>query len=157
MFYTENGGDEWQSLSSGLPNVPVIDMLIHNPTRTLLLGTYGCSAYTMDLDEFNTEISENTVSIEIFVLQNYPNPFNPETTITFNLQKSVSKVEIEIFNIKGQKIRTLSVTNPESDSENKVVWNSKNDNGDKVASGTYLYRLKVNNKIMAAKKMILMK
>ncbi len=157
VFYSENGGDEWQSLSSGLPNVPVIDMLIHNPTRTLLLGTYGCSAYTLNLDDMNTGTAENVISIGVELFQNYPNPFNPETTITFNLQRSVSKAAIEIFNIKGQKIKTLNVLNPVTNSEYNVVWNSKDDNGDEVASGTYLYRLKLDDEVIAARKMLLIK
>ncbi|MCK5051597.1 MAG: T9SS type A sorting domain-containing protein [Candidatus Cloacimonetes bacterium] len=157
VFFTENGGDEWQSLSDGLPNVPVIDMLIHNPTRTLLLGTYGCSAYTMDLDDLNTGITEDIVTVGVDLYQNYPNPFNPETTISFNIQSSVYQAEIEIFNIKGQKVKTLNVVNPIINSVNKVIWNSENDNGNKVASGTYLYRLKLDDKVVAIKKMILIK
>ncbi|MEA2095430.1 MAG: FlgD immunoglobulin-like domain containing protein, partial [Candidatus Cloacimonadota bacterium] len=157
VFFTENGGSEWQSLSDGLPNVPVIDMLIHNPTRTLLLGTYGCSAYTMDLNDLNTGIAEDIVIVGVDLFQNYPNPFNPETTISFNLQKSVYQAEIEIFNIKGQKVKTLNVVDPVSNSVNKVVWNSKDDNGNKVASGTYLYRLKLDDRVVATKKMILIK
>ena len=157
VFFTENGGSEWQSLSDGLPNVPVIDMLIHNPTRTLLLGTYGCSAYTMDLNDLNTGIAEDIVIAGVDLLQNYPNPFNPETTISFNLQRSVYQAEIEIFNIKGQKVKTLNVVDPVSNSVNKVVWNSKDDNGNKVASGTYLYRLKLDDRVVATKKMILIK
>jgi hypothetical protein len=157
VFFTENGGDEWQSLSDGLPNVPVIDMLIHNPTRTLLLGTYGCSAYTMSLDDLSTEAEENIISSGVNLLQNYPNPFNPETTIAFNLQRSASNAEIEIFNMKGQKVKTLTINNPIVNSENKVVWDSKNSSGDAVASGTYLYRLKLDGQIVSAKKMILLK
>jgi len=157
VFFTENGGDEWQSLSNGLPNVPVIDMLIHNPTRTLLLGTYGCSAYTMDLEDLNTEAKENIVTVGVILLQNYPNPFNPETTISFNLQESVSHAGIEIFNIKGQKVKTLNVVNPITNSMNSVVWDSKDDNGKKVASGTYLYRLILDDQVVTSKKMILIK
>lgn len=157
VFFTENGGDEWQSLSDGLPNVPIIDMLIHNPTRTLLLGTYGCSAYTMDLNDMNTGETENIVAVGVDLLQNYPNPFNPETTISFNLQKPVSQVEIEIFNVKGQKVKTLKVVDPINNAVNKIVWDSKDNNGKKVASGTYLYRLKLDDRVVATKKMILIK
>jgi flagellar hook assembly protein FlgD len=93
----------------------------------------------------------------VILLQNYPNPFNPETTISFNLQESVSHAGIEIFNIKGQKVKTLNVVNPITNSMNSVVWDSKDDNGKKVASGTYLYRLILDDQVVTSKKMILIK
>jgi len=157
VFFTENGGDEWQSLSDGLPNVPVIDMLIHNPTRTLLIGSYGCSSYTLDLDDLNTGVIENIEVPSAELKQNYPNPFNPETTISFSINRSVSNAAIEIFNVKGQKVRTLNIADPIINIENKVIWNSKNNNGNKVASGTYLYRLKLDNRVVASRKMLLIK
>lgn len=157
VFITENGGDEWQSLSDGIPNVPVIDMLIHNPTRTLLLGTYGCSAYTMDMDDLNTSVEENVVEVGIKSLQNYPNPFNPETTISFNIQNSVSKAEIEIFNIKGQVVKTYQIDDPRENYQHEVVWNGFDEMGKVVSSGTYLYRLKLDGKGVAVNKMILLK
>ncbi|RLC51493.1 MAG: hypothetical protein DRI23_04875, partial [Candidatus Cloacimonadota bacterium] len=146
VFFTENGGDEWLSMSSGLPNVAVIDMLIHNPTRTLLLGTYGCSAYEMNLEDLNTGSAGNIASLKAELNQNYPNPFNPETTISFNLKNQIQKAAIEIFNVKGQKIKTLKVTDPKIERENKVVWNGDDNNGNKAASGTYLYRLMLDGK-----------
>ncbi|MCK4979370.1 MAG: T9SS type A sorting domain-containing protein, partial [Candidatus Delongbacteria bacterium] len=74
-----------------------------------------------------------------------------------NLQRSVYQAEIEIFNIKGQEVKTLNVENPIANSVNNIVWDSKDNDGNKVASGTYLYRLKLDGQVVAAKKMILIK
>ena len=51
IFYTYNSGENWQSFSFNLPTVPVTDWKIHNPTRTLIAGTYGVSAHSILLDQ----------------------------------------------------------------------------------------------------------
>jgi photosystem II stability/assembly factor-like uncharacterized protein len=156
IFYSENGGDEWMSLSDGLPNVPIIGIKLHNPTRTLLIGTYGCSSYKMNLDDLVSTENELTLA-PVKLHQNYPNPFNPSTTISFDLLNEVRKVEIEIFNVRGQKVKSLKIDNPVVGQINSVVWNGRNESDDPVASGTYLYRLKLDEKSMATGKMSLVK
>ncbi len=86
--------------------------------------------------------------------KNYPNPFNPETTISYSV-KNAGPVSINIFNIKGQKIRTL-VNEDKVAGNYKVVWKGLDNNNKKVASGIYFYRMKSGN-YTSTKKMILMK
>ncbi len=87
--------------------------------------------------------------------QNYPNPFNPVTTISFSISDN-SKVEICIYNIRGQKVKTL--TNDEfAEGQHQVIWNSRDNNSKSTASGVYFYKLKVNGKDKAVKKMLLLK
>ncbi|MCF7919811.1 MAG: T9SS type A sorting domain-containing protein [Candidatus Cloacimonetes bacterium] len=81
--------------------------------------------------------------------KNYPNPFNPETTIEFELQ-SAGNVQIDIYNIKGQKVCTLADRNFDS-GKNTVTWKADN-----YASGVYFYLIK-NDRFTTSKKMILMK
>jgi hypothetical protein len=52
IFFTSNGGDVWESYSLNLPNIPIMDLKIHQPTRKLIVGTYGASAYSLALDNF---------------------------------------------------------------------------------------------------------
>ncbi len=85
---------------------------------------------------------------------NYPNPFNPETRIDFKLAEN-SHVRIDIYNIKGQKVRTL-VNARLSKGKNSVIWQGKNDRGDDVCSGVYFYRLNTE-KEQDIKKCILLK
>jgi VWFA-related protein len=71
--------------------------------------------------------------------QNYPNPFNPTTQITFGLGQA-GFVRLEIFNVLGQRIRTL--VNAETPAgEHTALWDGRDDNGQMVSSGVYLYRL----------------
>ncbi|MEJ2536743.1 MAG: M20/M25/M40 family metallo-hydrolase [Calditrichia bacterium] len=86
--------------------------------------------------------------------QNYPNPFNPTTTISYNLKEN-SKVEITIFSLLGQKIRTLA-DGWESAGFRTVRWDGRDDSGSLVASGVYIYRLKAD-RFIATRKMILLR
>ena len=88
--------------------------------------------------------------------QNYPNPFNPDTEIGFALKED-TRATLIIYNLKGQKVVTLLNNEPiEKDKVIRVNWNSKDANGNKVASGIYLYELQTNKEDYI-RKMILMK
>jgi FlgD Ig-like domain len=84
---------------------------------------------------------------------NYPNPFNPSTTIKLELAEA-GKIELAIFNIKGQKVKTLleCVTAPGS---YECIWNGKDELGKSVSSGQYHVKLKQNGKETATKIMLL--
>jgi len=88
-------------------------------------------------------------------ISNYPNPFNPETNIVFSLPKD-GEVQLEIFNIKGQKIKTLLHDQIEA-GEHSITWNGEDAAGKKVSSGIYLYKLKVNDDKEMINKCILLK
>jgi len=85
---------------------------------------------------------------------NYPNPFNPTTTIQYQLKEN-SHVNLEIFNMKGQKVKTLVNTDMEAGYHN-AVWNGTDQNGRGVSSGIYFYKMKAG-RYTSTKKMILMK
>ncbi|MCK4655328.1 MAG: T9SS type A sorting domain-containing protein, partial [Candidatus Cloacimonetes bacterium] len=86
--------------------------------------------------------------------QNYPNPFNPETTISFSVTQTLSFVNLEIYNIKGQKVKTV-INEHYSKGTHSVVWNGKDENNKPVSSGIYFYKLKTEN-YEKTKKMILL-
>jgi len=92
---------------------------------------------------------------EITQISNHPNPFNPRTTIEFSIQNN-SLIELSIYNIKGQKIKTL--TNKDYTKGNhSVIWNGDEEIGKPVSSGIYYYKLNVNGKTEAVKKCLLLK
>ena len=103
------------------------------------------------------DIKDNVIvyTSEVFLHQNYPNPFNPITTINYYLIEN-SKVEINIYNIKGQKVKQL-INEHLSTGQHSVIWNGKDDNNKLVSSGVYLYKLNVNNKTEVVKKCMLLK
>jgi hypothetical protein len=100
-------------------------------------------------------IDDNTVAPGIAYLgQNFPNPFNPETTIQYNL-KVPADVKINIYNIRGQKVKTL-VNEHKKAGDHFVIWNGKDINNKSVSSGLYFYTLSAD-KSKTTKKMILLR
>lgn len=85
--------------------------------------------------------------------QNYPNPFNPTTTIQFTIGNN-EMVELAVYNVLGQKIRTL-VNDFRSAGQHMATWDGFNGNGQKVSSGLYFYSLKAGDYVKT-KKMILL-
>lgn len=76
--------------------------------------------------------------VDYYLAQNYPNPFNSATIIPFCVARP-GRVQIEIFNVAGQRLRVLS-DRPEEAGEHTIIWDGSNDGGGIVASGIYLCR-----------------
>ncbi len=89
--------------------------------------------------------------------QNYPNPFNPTTTIPFAITgNGFNKVTLQIFNILGQKVKTLYNGVLAAGNYN-FKWNGTNDAGNLLPSGVYFYQLKAGNNFIQVKRMLLVK
>jgi hypothetical protein len=83
-------------------------------------------------------------------LSNYPNPFNPETTITFTLSDDSSMATLEVFDIRGRKVRTL-FTGSLREGDHRFTWNGRNDNDISSSSGLYFVRLASENESQTKK------
>ncbi|MCK4813316.1 MAG: T9SS type A sorting domain-containing protein [Candidatus Marinimicrobia bacterium] len=106
----------------------------------------------------STGIDDQTANSQIparFSLeQNFPNPFNPLTTIRYTLPKA-SDVTITVFNILGQKVRTL--TNSVMNSGiHEIKWDGRDDRGIDAAGGIYIYKITAGD-YTNSKKMLLIK
>ena len=101
-----------------------------------------------------TEATVDIVCKNAVLYQNVPNPFNPETNIKFNLVES-GHASLEIYNIKGQLVKTLANDNFPA-GEHNFIWNGKDGNGNHVVSGIFFYNLRTKN-ISVKKKAILLK
>ena len=104
-------------------------------------------------------VERNSAGTDLFpseykLSQNYPNPFNPTTTIQYAVPQA-GPVKLEIFNVLGQRVKTL-VDENQSMSNYTVIWDSKNDHGVTMPSGVYFSRI-VAGKFVQTKKMVLLK
>ena len=105
-----------------------------------------------------THISTNSPGSIISVTKlngNFPNPFNPITTISFSVSDVLSLVNIDIYNLKGQKVKSL-VNEQLAAGQHSVTWNGKDDSNKPVSSGIYFYKMRAG-KYTSSRKMILMK
>lgn len=106
-----------------------------------------------------TQGEDGTAPREYALHQNYPNPFNPETAISYQLspkgQAAVSQVKLAIYNLLGQKVRTL-VNTRQPAGRYEVNWDGRDENGAEVSGGIYFYRLSAGD-FQQARKMVLLR
>ena len=145
--------------------------MVHDSGQVVLGGNYGTDQSNMYLvllkgrndgtvqypdppqKPGDTEPKSN-IPETIVLNQNYPNPFNPTTVISFSLAKE-DTVQINIFNLSGQKIRSFDLGALPAGTT-RIVWDATNAYGEPVSSGVYLYCLHTNHAIQT-KKMVLVR
>ena len=115
---------------------------------------------SLDLDFSDLSYTQPSIvtPVPIRLHQNYPNPFNPETTISYSLNNPAN-VTLEIYNMKGQKVRTLINAYQQAGNHN-LVWDAKDSNDQEVSSGVYFYKLVSEGNFgeyISSKKMIFLK
>ncbi|MFA7058011.1 MAG: T9SS type A sorting domain-containing protein [Candidatus Cloacimonadales bacterium] len=130
------------------------DVVVHNIDVTNETNTEVNFSMTDILQPVANEKDTIPALPNEIVTSNYPNPFNPETFINFSI-KNAGKINLDIYNIRGQKVRSLLNENKDAGTHS-VVWNGTDENKRNVASGVYLYKIR-NGKFSLTKKMILMK
>jgi hypothetical protein len=139
-----SGNYEWVGTPSG-PYLPA--------TATDAIGNTSIFSQPYFMTSVNEKmVSQNPNKYEL--RQNHPNPFNPETLIKYQLPNA-SFVEITIFNLSGQRINSLLKENQQAGSF-ELKWDGRNESGDQVVSGVYIYQLNAGE-FVAAKKMILVR
>ena len=120
---------------------------------TKLANAYAPYYKTSDLTGVEPDAGTG-VPVSFGLSQNYPNPFNPATTICYQLATTIS-VTLNVFDLLGRKVATLA-QGIGSSGEHRVTWNGRNDRGDAMSSGVYVYQLKAGSSV-ANRKMLLVK
>ncbi len=129
-------GTKWEETGSRIQG---------NTVKGILKGSRIAVFYNPDINN----------APERFALEpNYPNPFNPATTIRYQLAEN-SKVTLKIYNLLGQEVRTL-VNAQKLSGSHSVIWDGKNNHGQRVTSGVYFYRLQAGD-FVKTRKMVLVK
>ena len=137
-------------------NSSIIDYEVFNQgtgvfeTGTIISGRQEFSLIKLGIEGEQEEIPGIT---EIRLHRNYPNPFNPFTTISFSLPKE-GNIELSIYNIKGQKVKTL-YSGIAVEGSHKVIWEGIDKNEKAVSSGIYFYKLETDKKDLTRKMLLL--
>lgn len=171
-------GDDISFLWSAPSQITLSDETSATPTFTAPLventTTYSFQLIVSD-GEYDSEVDEVEITVnnltdvlqEVLpgknnLISNFPNPFNlnaakTSTKIYFTVAKDVQTASMNIYNTKGQLVRSYIINDLHYNSENYIIWDGSNNEGKQVSSGIYLYSLQINNKCVEIKKMMVIK
>lgn len=111
------------------------------------------TAYVSDQPVGVEDINNPQIPLTFNLKQNYPNPFNPSTIIGYQIPQS-NHVTLEIHNALGEKVRTL-VNQIQETGYYQIEWDGKNNSGNQLSSGIYLYRITAGNYVKVMKMILL--
>ena len=159
---TGNGGDPFpgSTMNTSFSNITTPSSDSYEDGATVVAVTnISSSASTMTADLIvgiaaGIEEGDELLPTSVELAQNYPNPFNPETNIQFTMDIG-GDVTLDVFNVAGQKVKSLFDGTAEPGT-NTVSWDATNEDGHRVASGVYFYKL-TSSISKEVKKMVLVR
>jgi len=117
-------------------------------------GYVAITKFELIYEPLHNQLKSSASELGFELGTNYPNPFNPETQISYDLPNDCW-VKLSVYNIRGEKVKTL-VEKFEAAGHKTVTWDGRNQEGDRVGSGVYFYRLETGE-FTATKKMVLIR
>ncbi|MFZ0392108.1 MAG: T9SS type A sorting domain-containing protein [Calditrichia bacterium] len=168
--------DDYAYVTEGSPNFTLWMFDVSDPAQPIHTDTFDLPGDAWNLYSFKSRIyvadgatgiqilqnsemvgignsAQNSLPTEFALMPNYPNPFNPVTTISYRLP-SRQQVKLEIFDLLGRKVRILQ-EGVQNGGFYRINWDGRNNAGQQVASGTYLYRLKAGKRVETRKMLLL--
>ena len=104
------------------------------------------NANNSSLVSVRVEVRAET-EFELTEVMNYPNPFSKETNFYYRLSSGAERVKIEIFTLAGRLIKTISNASGKRGINFSTTWDAKDQDGDKVANGVYIYKVVAEGRI----------
>ena len=157
LFISRNGGERWEEVDTGQGLRVFFSVADPQNPDIVYLGTDGKGAFKGVIHTGLTGVEEEVKRERPWAFRlypNYPNPFNAATGIMYHLPET-SMVRIEIFDILGQKVRTL-VSGRRSAGAHRVVWDGTREDGRAVGSGVYLCSVRAGD-FSAARRIVLLR
>ena len=167
VIYTTNYED-WLSLANYISSEIIEDdtsiiLQLQNDSRYYWgvkvtdsdgFSLFGNDSLPQELIIGSLKINDISTPSKFSLHQNYPNPFNPVTKIKYDIAKQ-GNVSLSIYDIKGRKI--ISLINKQQEAGTySVLWNGKNDFGENLPGGLYIYRIESGG-FLSTKKLIYIK
>jgi hypothetical protein len=163
IYVSEWAGDAVHRFENGFSSPPVLFSSGHLDPADIyydrvnnILAVPCFSSNSVDFIHIvpqSIENGKNSLPSKIELYQNYPNPFNPSTTIEYYLSK-MSNVELKIYNLFGQEVKTL-VNGFQTAGNKSVVWNGVSNLNQVVAAGIYYYKIQVGKEAQCRKMLYL--
>jgi uncharacterized protein (TIGR02145 family) len=150
---TDNGAEYLGSGAEPVHNAKVTLIDQAETNRTFSAYTNEQGHYEISISSTGVYGSDTQEPGSFVLLPNYPNPFNPSTVIGYQL-KTAASIQIEIYNVLGQKVKTL-LDGLQPEGTGFVLWDGTDDYGRSLTGGVYLYSLRAKG-IRINKKMVLL-
>ena len=139
VWFSPDGGGTWEPFTTGMPTAAlVMDLSVSPANGRLRAVTHGLGVWERPLVSSAPDVSATGDGVRL--LQNTPNPFNGQTHITYVLPAQ-TRVRLELYNTRGQKVRTL-VERTQSAGYHTATLDASG-----LASGVYIYRLVAGNQV----------
>ena len=152
VYVSTDYGSTWLEFGESLPTaVLVMDLSISPSNRKIRAITHGNGVYerTLLIPTTGTITDHQSAILAYDLFQNYPNPFNPSTEIKFNIPEP-SFVTLIIYSVIGKEIRTMAASGYPKGIYT-ISWDGKNNTGQPVAAGKYIFRLKAGSYVKSIK------
>jgi hypothetical protein len=149
-YYFSSTGNNWVVIDSTRAILPY-DLAVLGGR---LYSAREDGLWSAELNPSNSNSEDRLLPDQIQISQNYPNPFNSRTLIAYDTPSN-EPVTIEVFNLLGQKVKTL-VNETKTAGSYRIEWSGDNDAGIPVSTGVYLYRIMAAD-IVLTKTMLLLK
>lgn len=152
IHYSTDAGENW-SVLEGAYETRTLDFIPVLEESKVYIASHGNGVWigeNISLGIGDELIIENGK----FKMENYPNPFNPETRISFTLPQT-GRISLSIYNIKGQLVRNLINKETFQNGNHPINWDGKNDNRKEVSSNVYLYTLRIGDKSIYRKMLMI--
>lgn len=124
-------------------NYIIVDMTANPPTSSFAGVVPGFCG-----------VGGEEIQFQEFVMNNFPNPVKSNTLITYNLKNNAKNVAINVYDVIGQKVRTI-VNEPQKAGVHKINWNCDSDRGVTLKNGLYFYSLEIDGKVQRTNRMII--
>ena len=145
------GGMGNEVLAGDLNGDGAADLVVLGRNEEGNLDDFGGAFVFINQNSPPTAVAVESATPSAFVLgANYPNPFNPATTIPLSVPDGAEAVDVAIYNLLGQLVRQVW-SGPLSAGEHRLTWDGRDGQGQLVASGAYLYQLRVGEQLRTRK------
>ena len=157
-FVNYDDADPWPTEADGIGNTlellnPTLDNNI-SESWTASFVEFGTPGHqNSSYDALTNDVDNNLPSVFV-IHQNFPNPFNPKTNISYDLPND-SYTVVKVYDLLGKHVKTL-IDREQTAGYKTLVWDSKNEHGENVSAGVYIYQIK-SGLNLSSKKMILLK
>ena len=152
VFTTRDLGATWYPLGIGMPIVPVVDLTLHHPSRTLVAATHGRSQWRFDLGQIPVAVGDAAAPARLALGAPSPNPSRGEVRLTLEVSRP-GRVRAMVYDALGRRIATLLDGRVEA-ARRTVAWNGRDASGHRAPAGVYYVRVSLDDRSAATRRVV---